>query len=559
MKELLKYLALIFSVLMLNAIPAFSQGTPIGSLPDALLPLTGTELIPIYQDNQTKKTTLANVQSVGGNMTGSGQSIIGEVLLAHNTDLVLNSATASVLLSATSKYMLLQNNTAVPLTPVGNGIVLNAANGTGEYIEGDTYGDFGGFILVGRRSSGTALAPTALATGKTITGITGGGYDGSVWTTTNPPGEYDILAGGNWSKSSHPTIHRFYTTPVNSTNEQKVFTIETDGTLFAGADGSLTTHNTGIGTVNVAKGYYVDHGGAPKLLSCSDITGTICTTSSSNTWTGIQTFRPRILISNNTEDFLTSLGTTGIIINGANSASNFIESDTYGNGAATTLYGRRSGGTASAPTALAGGVSLLSLIGGGYDGAAWTGTSNPGGELDIIVGGTWSGSSHPTIHRFFNTPVNSTNEEHTITLETDGTLFVGLDPSLTTHNTGLGTVNVAAGYYVDHNGSPAPLNYSDLAGAPVPPPPVSMTVSTATPVTVPNGTSRVYVTTSAAVSITLPRNDCLIIDRTGNRANAITVIAPSTTLINGVANYTLVNSWQASMFIWDGSGFGVFG
>ena len=42
MKELLKYLALIFSVLMLNAIPAFSQGTPIGSLPDALLPLTGT-------------------------------------------------------------------------------------------------------------------------------------------------------------------------------------------------------------------------------------------------------------------------------------------------------------------------------------------------------------------------------------------------------------------------------------------------------------------------------------------------------------------------------------
>ena len=84
--------------------------------------------------------------------------------------------------------MLLQNNTAVPLTPVGNGIVLNAANGTGEYIEGDTYGDFGGFILVGRRSSGTALAPTALATGKTITGITGGGYDGSVRTTTNPPG-----------------------------------------------------------------------------------------------------------------------------------------------------------------------------------------------------------------------------------------------------------------------------------------------------------------------------------------------------------------------------------
>ena len=87
-------------------------------------------------------------------------------MLAHNTDLVLNSATASVLLSATSKYMLLQNNTAVPLTPVDNGIVLNAANGTGEYIEGDTYGDFGGFILVGRRSSGTALAPTALATGK---------------------------------------------------------------------------------------------------------------------------------------------------------------------------------------------------------------------------------------------------------------------------------------------------------------------------------------------------------------------------------------------------------
>ena len=41
-------------------------------------------------------------------------------------------------------------------------------------------------------------------------------------------------------------------------------------------------------------------------------------------------------------------------------------------------------------------------------------------------------------------------------------MFVGSDSSLTTHNTGLGTVNVAAGYYVDHNGAPAPLSLSDL-------------------------------------------------------------------------------------------------
>lgn len=76
---------------------------------------------------------------------------------------------------------------------------------------------------------------------------------------------------------------------------------------------------------------------------------------------------------------------------------------------------------------------------------------------------------------------------------------------------------------------------------------------------IPDGTARVYVTTTAALTLTLPHNDCLVMDRSGNRTNPITVAPPAGATINGAAQFAIVNSWQHVMFLWDGAAFGVLG
>ena len=49
--------------------------------------------------------------------------------------------------------------------------------------------------LQGRRAGGTAASPTALGSGLTISGVTGGGYDGTAGST-NAAGAYNITSGG---------------------------------------------------------------------------------------------------------------------------------------------------------------------------------------------------------------------------------------------------------------------------------------------------------------------------------------------------------------------------
>lgn len=87
----------------------------------------------------------------------------------------------------------------------------------------------------------------------------------------------------------------------------------------------------------------------------------------------------------------------------------------------------------------------------------------------------------------------------------------------------------------------------------------SVTITTGPAAEIAAGTGRVYVTTTDFVTITLPPNDCLVVDRSGNRSNPIMVAAPAGASINGMAQYALVNPWQPAMFLWDGAAFGVLG
>ena len=94
----------------------------------------------------------------------------------------------------------------------------------------------------------------------------------------------------------------------------------------------------------------------------------------------------------------------------------------------------------------------------------------------------------------------------------------------------------------------------------VPPPgspAAAMTVAAGPSAAVPAGTGRVYVTTTDFVTLTLPPNDCLVLDRAGDRSNPVMAAAPAGASINGMAQYALVNPWQTAMFLWDGASFAV--
>lgn len=82
-----------------------------------------------------------------------------------------------------------------------------------------------------------------------------------------------------------------------------------------------------------------------------------------------------------------------------------------------------------------------------------------------------------------------------------------------------------------------------------------LTVSAGPAAVIPDQTYRVCVTTTDAVTLTLPHNDCLVLDRTGNRTNPILVAAPASATINGLPQYAMVNAWQAVNFLYDGAGF----
>lgn len=79
-------------------------------------------------------------------------------------------------------------------------------------------------------------------------------------------------------------------------------------------------------------------------------------------------------------------------------------------------------------------------------------------------------------------------------------------------------------------------------------------VSSAGTTIIPADTGRVYVTIDALVTLVLPPNDCLVLDRSGTRVNPITVTVTAPGTINGLSNYNMVTAWQVEQFFYDGTG-----
>lgn len=97
--------------------------------------------------------------------------------------------------------------------------------------------------------------------------------------------------------------------------------------------------------------------------------------------------------------------------------------------------------------------------------------------------------------------------------------------------------------------------------AAVPPPGTpapSIWVTAGGPTTVPAGTGRAFVAAGAAVTLTLPPGDLLVMDR-GPQAGTytITVAPPAGATINGNPGFVITEDWGSATFIYDGVNYGV--
>jgi hypothetical protein len=122
------------------------------------------------------------------------------------------------------------------------------------------------------------------------------------------------------------------------------------------------------------------------------------------------------------------------------------------NSAPPVLTGQTTGGNPGSQTPVTNGQPVLQLLGGGYDGNAY----NSGAAVTMNAQQNWTSTARGTGLLFYTTALNSQSITSQMQLANDGGLLVGASLANSAANSrGVGTVNVAGGYYV--NGGPIPL------------------------------------------------------------------------------------------------------
>jgi hypothetical protein len=138
-----------------------------------------------------------------------------------------------------------------------------------------------------------------------------------------------------------------------------------------------------------------------------------------------------------------------------------------------------------------------------------------------------------------------------------GSLFLGV-PSV---DEWLAVISPADGGIQD-----APLDgqtYGRQGGVwvPIPPPgtpPPAVSIGAGGTTNVSPGIGRAFVNAAAPVTLVLPPNDLLVMDRGGSAGlYPITCNAPAGATINGNPSFVLVNNWASVRFIYDGTNFGI--
>lgn len=258
---------------------AYAQGVPIGALPNAATPLSGSELTVLSQNGQTVKATVNQVVAPG--ITIPNNTVLGNVsglaaaatsLTASQIDSLLGLGTAafnSIGTSGGTVPLLNAANTWSALQTFSGGISLSsitigsltvtttfASNGTSAFTGAVAMSPASGLVAIGPTSTGTINNMTIGATTRAAISGTTGNFNSTLLatghvtfegvTSTGATGTGNLMFSIAPTITGHPTIEGVTSTGATGTGNF-VFSIAPTITGHPTVEGVTSTGATGTG------------------------------------------------------------------------------------------------------------------------------------------------------------------------------------------------------------------------------------------------------------------------------------------------------------------------
>ncbi len=267
------------------------------------------------------------------------------------------------------------------LTPA---VSLDVVGGSGGALYTTTYGTDN--AVIGRAANGTASAPTATPTGRSLLFLGGRGHTGAGFTFSKAG--VNLTASENWTSTNNGARITFDTTANGDTNRVERMRVD---------------HNGRVGIATLSPVSLLDVDGTATLRGSAGGLG-LTVTSGGNV--GIHTTTPA--------------GQLEVVDNSGNGA---LFTTTFGNDNA--VIGRATGGTAGAPTATPADRSLMFLGGRGHTGAGFTFSR---AAVNLEASENWTSTANGTRITFDTTANGTTTRVQRMVIDHDGKVGINDEP-----------------------------------------------------------------------------------------------------------------------------------
>ena len=181
----------------------------------------------VFGIGDTANNALANTTGTfGGNLTIAGRANVSQqLMIANSTYDYANVALVRITGSAGDVYQ--------PPAQPGYMLAVTGVDGVASRIINTGYGTGAYGLYAGRHARGTAGAPIAVANNDVIARFSGGGYNGSEFTSTGQ-GRIDIVADEDFSVANTGSRIEFYNTIPQTNTITKIASFNANTATFTG-------------------------------------------------------------------------------------------------------------------------------------------------------------------------------------------------------------------------------------------------------------------------------------------------------------------------------------
>jgi hypothetical protein len=153
------------------------------------------------------------------------------------SDIHFATGKASIGTTTIGARLTVSDDATIPTALTGTAVHAVGTTAQATRFFADSFAAIAGFG--GRRANGVPGTPSALLSGQAMVQFGAFGYGASAYSTTAKAG-MTAFAGGNWSNTDQPTSLVLFTTPVGSTTEAAVLTLDPSGLANFAAGVSIT-------------------------------------------------------------------------------------------------------------------------------------------------------------------------------------------------------------------------------------------------------------------------------------------------------------------------------